>query len=150
MNWDTAGKPTTSSSGNWPSSSTATTTSSPKADRPGGGFENVGDGDTYGFEYNATCQISPTWHLTGSYSFLIECIEYPGSDSSMTSGNHSAGINSIIQSGWDLGHDVTFDLMFRYVDSLSIGVREVFCRRRSPRLAADQASGTVGRRAKPL
>ena len=88
--------------------------------------ENVGSADVYGFEHNATYQVSPTWHLTGSYSFCIERIEYPpGYNSDFTSGTTPRN-QFYLQSGWDLGHDVTFDVMFRYVDSLRAGVQKYF------------------------
>ena len=39
-------------------------------------YRNVGDSQTYGFEYSATYTITPQWRLTGSYSFLIENYQY--------------------------------------------------------------------------
>jgi iron complex outermembrane recepter protein len=87
---------------------------------------NAGTGNTYGFEYNATYQVSPTWRLTGNYSFLIETLDIsPGFSSEIEAGANPRN-QFYFQSGWDLGHDVTFDLMFRYVDSLLIGVEKYF------------------------
>lgn len=90
------------------------------------GYANVGDADTYGFEYNTTYQVAPGWRLTGSYSFFIECLTVP----MPYMYEFPAGANPrnmfYFQSGWDLGHDVTFDLMFRYVDSLAMGVQKYF------------------------
>jgi iron complex outermembrane receptor protein len=88
--------------------------------------ENVGDGGTYGFEYNTTYQVNPTWRLTGSYSFFIEYVEYPLDYQSNTTNGGTPRNQFYLQSGWDLGHDVTFDVMFRYVDSLIIGVEKYF------------------------
>ena len=89
-------------------------------------YENVGKADTYGFEYNATYEVNERWHLTGSYSFFIECIEYsPGYSSDLPDGATPRN-QFYIQSGWDLGQDVTFDMMFRYVDSLVAGVEKYF------------------------
>lgn len=89
-------------------------------------YENVGKADTYGFEYNATYEVNERWHLTGSYSFFIECVEYPPGYSSNLSAGATPRNQFYIQSGWDLQHDVTFDLMFRYVDSLVAGVERYF------------------------
>jgi iron complex outermembrane recepter protein len=89
-------------------------------------MENIGDADTYGFEYDATYQVNPTWRLTGSYSFFIECVEYPQDYSGDTTSGATPRNQFYLQSGWDLGHDVTFDVMFRYVDSLVVGVQKYF------------------------
>jgi iron complex outermembrane recepter protein len=88
--------------------------------------ENIGGGDTYGFEYNTSYQVQPTWHLTGSYSFFVECIRYPTGAKPQNVSGSTPRNQFYIQSGWDLGHDVTFDVMFRYVDSLLIGVENYF------------------------
>ena len=87
---------------------------------------NVGDAQTYGFEYNSTYQVSPTWHLTGSYSFLIETLYVAPRYSTMLPAGANPRNQFYLQSGWDLGHDVTFDVMFRYVDSLAVGVENYF------------------------
>jgi iron complex outermembrane recepter protein len=93
---------------------------------PIGGGVNVGKADTYGFEYNATYQASPTWRLTGSYTFLIEYLEMPAPYTySLPAGNNPRNM-FYLQSGWDMGHDVTLDVMFRYVDSLAVGVDKYF------------------------
>jgi iron complex outermembrane recepter protein len=86
-------------------------------------YENVGKGDTYGFEYNATYTVNPNWHLRGSYSFFIEDIEYPSGYAANLATGSAPRNQFYIQSGWDLGNDVTLDVMFRYVDSLLIGVQ---------------------------
>jgi iron complex outermembrane recepter protein len=89
-------------------------------------YENVGKGDTYGFEWNAAYEVNSTWRLTGSYTFFIEHLEYPaGYASNITPGNAPRN-QFFIQSGWDLGHDITLDAMSRYVDSLMLGVDSYF------------------------
>jgi iron complex outermembrane recepter protein len=93
---------------------------------PGGGEQNAGDADTYGFEYNATYQVSETWRLGGSYSFFIETLYVPPGFSTETSAGANPRNQFRLQSGWDLGRNVTFDIMFRYVDSLAIGVEKYF------------------------
>jgi iron complex outermembrane receptor protein len=89
-------------------------------------YENVGTGETYGFEYNATYDVNPHWHLTGSYTFLIEYIEYPADYLPATATGSTPRNQFYIQSGWDLGDNVSLDVMFRYVDSLLIGVESYF------------------------
>jgi iron complex outermembrane receptor protein len=89
-------------------------------------YQNVGNANTYGFECSSTYTMNSRWHLTGSYSFLIENYQWaPGYSPENPDG--SAPRNQFyLQSGWDLGKDVTFDVMFRYVDSLVIGVPSYF------------------------
>jgi iron complex outermembrane recepter protein len=83
---------------------------------------NIGRGDTYGFEYNATYNVTPQWRLTGSYSFLVEMLQYePGYTPYLIQGG-SARNRTYFQSGWDLSENVTLDVMLRYVDSLAAGV----------------------------
>jgi iron complex outermembrane recepter protein len=76
---------------------------------------NYGQADTYGFETTANYQVTESWILSGNYSLfkivskemdLLERIaHYP--------------INMAnFRSGWNIGKNVTFDLMVRYVDSL--------------------------------
>jgi len=88
--------------------------------------ENIGKADTYGFEYNATYEVNQRWHLTGSYSFFIECVEYPSGYSSSIPEGATPRNQFYLQSGWDFGSNVTFDVMFRYVDSLMAGVEKYF------------------------
>jgi iron complex outermembrane receptor protein len=87
-------------------------------------YQNVGHGDTYGFEYNATYSVTPTWRLTGSYSMLIEDFQYPtGYNADFVQGGTPHN-RVYFQSGWDLSDNVKLDVMFRYVDSLFVGVNE--------------------------
>jgi iron complex outermembrane recepter protein len=94
--------------------------------RPGEGEQNIGDATTYGFEYDATYQVRETWRLTGSYSFLIETLDAPPGYSSLTPAGANPRNQFYLQSGWDLGRDITLDIMFRYVDSLLMGVEHYF------------------------
>ena len=89
-------------------------------------YENVGKGDTYGFEYNATYEVNPHWHLTGSYTFLIEFVEYPAGYAPAIPAGSTPRNKFYIQSGWDFEDNVSLDVMFRYVDSLPIGVENYF------------------------
>lgn len=87
---------------------------------------NVGHGETYGFETNATYKVNPRWRLTGSYSFLIEYVYYPANYIAIPTPGLSPRNQFYLQSGWDIGDNVTLDLMFRYVDSLKLGVKQYF------------------------
>ena len=88
--------------------------------------QNVGDADTYGFEYNMTYEFTPQWHVNGSYSFLIEAMEFPAGYTPNDLEGSSPRNQFYFQSGWDLGREMSFDLMLRYVDSLAIGVNSYF------------------------
>lgn len=84
---------------------------------------NLGNADTYGFEWDAKLDVTPTWHLTGSYSFFIENIEsVPGHNYPMIEPGGNPRNKFYLQSGWNLWQDVSLDVMVRYVDSLTIGV----------------------------
>ena len=65
--------------------------------------ENVGKADTYRFEYNATYEVNQRWHLTGSYSFFIECVEYPSGYSSAIAEGTTPRNQFYLQSGWISG-----------------------------------------------
>ncbi len=89
--------------------------------------DNLGRGDTYGYEFNATYDVTENWRLSGSYSFLVEMIQYqPGMTPYILQGG-SPRNQAFLQSGWDLSENVSLDVMFRYVDALPVGVRSYFC-----------------------
>jgi len=89
-------------------------------------WENCGRADTYGFEWNGTYAVNTRWHLTGSYSFFVEDVDYPAGYVPEIALGGTPRNMFYLQSGWDLGRNVTFDMMFRYVDSLAVGVKEYF------------------------
>jgi iron complex outermembrane recepter protein len=77
---------------------------------------NINTADTYGFEWTGNYQVTDSWKLSGNYSFFSmqslqkanveEVFRYP--------------MNMVnLQSGWNLGKNVTFDVMLRYIDSLN-------------------------------
>ncbi|MBN2025031.1 MAG: TonB-dependent receptor [Pirellulales bacterium] len=85
-------------------------------------YYNVGKADTYGFECNATYQATKHWHLSGSYTFFVQDVDYAaGYFPTYFAGGTPRNMWSA-QSGWDLGANVTFDAILRYVDALAIGV----------------------------
>ena len=87
---------------------------------------NVGDADNCGFEFNATYEINPRWHLNGSYSFFAPYNKFKTHYTPTYVVGGTPRNQAYFQSGWDLGNNVTFDLMFRYVDSLPAGVAAYF------------------------
>ncbi len=66
---------------------------------------------TYGFEVANTYQLTPRWRVTNAYTFLAIAGSL-GTENADTRNQFS------LQSGWDLGHNVQFDLVWRYVDSI--------------------------------
>ena len=90
------------------------------------GRQNVGTGETYGFELNTTYEINKKWHITAWYAFLVENIHLPPGYTPVFTVGGAPRNEAYFQSGWDLGRNVSLDLMFRYVDSLAAGVEEYF------------------------
>ena len=89
--------------------------------------QNLGDADTYGFEWDAKYDVTNAWHLTGSYSFFIEDLEtVPGYSYPMIQRGATPRNKFYVQSGWDLTHDVSLDVMLRYVDAMLIGTDSYF------------------------
>jgi iron complex outermembrane receptor protein len=83
---------------------------------------NVGTGDTYGFELVVTYAVNDDWRLRSGYSFLVEDIDYPvGTAVYLTIPGMNPRNQCFLHSAWDLGSDVTFDTIFRYVDYLLAG-----------------------------
>lgn len=80
-------------------------------------FRNAQNAETYGFELNGQWEIHEHWRLRAWYSFLkMQVHGSPGT------GGYPSGENPVNQayfmSSWDLSHNVEFDLIGRYVDSL--------------------------------
>ncbi len=78
------------------------------------------NGETYGGELSATLQVNPCWRLTGSYSYLqMQVHPDVGIDSDTNHVEHQSPHSQVYcRSSWDFAHDLQFDLMLRYVDSL--------------------------------
>jgi iron complex outermembrane receptor protein len=84
---------------------------------------NAGHGDTYGYELVVTYEVNPAWRLRGSYSFLVEDITYdPNSGPYSVELGSSPRNQCFFHSAWDLSHDTTLDMIWRYVDRLPAGV----------------------------
>jgi iron complex outermembrane recepter protein len=79
-------------------------------------FQNLGAGDTYGFEWTGNYQVSDTWKLTGNYSL------YRLTQTGMGAVGYQYDFprNMVnLRSGWDLGKNIYFDIGLRYIDSLA-------------------------------
>ncbi len=78
---------------------------------------NAMDGETYGVEVAAKWQISEWWRLYGAYSFLRMTLHNGGSSEAVEGQSPRNQVH--LQSSWNLGRSVEFDLFGRYVDQLS-------------------------------
>ncbi|MBN2216538.1 MAG: TonB-dependent receptor [Pirellulales bacterium] len=77
-------------------------------------------GQTYGFELAAQYEVSETWRLSGSYSFLRMVLRSrPGYDVDYEGNEGNSPINQVrLYSAWDLGRRWELDSGLRYVDAL--------------------------------
>ena len=75
------------------------------------------DGETYGVELAATYEMSKSWTVRGSYSYLqMQLHANPGiSESAEGRSPHN---QVYLQSSWDLPREFEFDVIGRYVDNL--------------------------------
>ncbi len=86
---------------------------------------NGASADTYGAELSATWKLSESWRLQGCYSFLQMQLHADPSlpKSSKINAERPEGQSPqhqvFLQSSWDLNSEWQFDLLARYVDSLS-------------------------------
>ena len=85
---------------------------------------NNRQGNTRGFELTTTWQLLEKWRLFTSYSFLdMNIVDSLNQPATVTNGS-SPRNQLYARSSWDVGRDVDFDLIGRYVDNLpGIGVR---------------------------
>ncbi len=98
---------------------------------PGGSFiaplfiENRMRGDTYGLEVAANWRPAKFWRLYVAYSFLKMRLHADPAlapdiiAAAESSQGHSPEHQVYVQSSWDLGREVKFDLMGRYVSRLT-------------------------------
>ncbi|MGD9127078.1 MAG: TonB-dependent receptor plug domain-containing protein [Planctomycetia bacterium] len=86
--------------------------------------DNVGRGETYGFEWNMCYEVTEHWQLTTWYAFLVEDLYYPTGYTPVFNIGGAPRNEFYFQSGWDFAHDISLDVMIRYVDSLAAGVEE--------------------------
>jgi iron complex outermembrane recepter protein len=77
---------------------------------------NGGDADTYGAELAINYTVSERWKLSGQYTCLLM---YTYGNTSLQGDGHSPRNQFYVRSSWNVRENVDFDLMARYVDSLS-------------------------------
>jgi iron complex outermembrane receptor protein len=84
-------------------------------------IDNLIRGESYGAELASSFQLSDWWRLRVNYTYLnLQLHTKPGSTDTLLEGaekdspTHQVGIRSLM----DLGHNVEFDLGYRFVDSL--------------------------------
>lgn len=77
--------------------------------------------ETYGAELSATWKLSESWKLQGCYSFLqMQLHRDSGIAASAENPEGQSPQHQVfLQSSWDLTETVEFDVLARYVDSLS-------------------------------
>ncbi|QDS92524.1 Colicin I receptor precursor [Roseimaritima multifibrata] len=76
-------------------------------------LSNDGEGRSYGFELTTNYELREWWRLYGCYSNLRE--EFNGDG---TNADSSPNNQVYLQSSWDLEHNLSLDLIWRYVDNL--------------------------------
>jgi iron complex outermembrane receptor protein len=89
-------------------------------------YGNYGVASVYGMELSSTYTVTQSWRLTGSYCPLYESFEWPTGITPGWPNGTSPRNQFYLQSGWDIGRDITLDMMFRYMDSLPVGVPAYF------------------------
>jgi iron complex outermembrane receptor protein len=89
---------------------------------PVGIVNNVG-ARTAGVELTATWQLRESWKIFGSYTYLDISAHGPSPEIVAAAIGSSPNNQVYLRSSWNLGRNVDYDLIGRYVDSLqSIGV----------------------------
>jgi iron complex outermembrane receptor protein len=78
-------------------------------------FQNLGEGDTYGFEWTGNYRVNDNWNLTGNYTLF----RLTQTDMGALGYQYDFPRNMYnLRSGWDIGKNVFFDVGLRYVDKL--------------------------------
>ncbi len=92
----------------------------PPAPLPEFEFFNGAWSDSYGIEVSSEVDVTQRWKVSAWYSFMR--LHYDADPSAVVRGDvmeDGYPINqAFLMSSWDLGRDVEFDLLARYVDSL--------------------------------
>ncbi len=80
-------------------------------------FTNLGNADSYGLELATNWTVSERWRLSAEYTFL-RLFVHDGQGGPTSNGN-SPIHQFYLRSSWNLGNDLDFDLIVRYVDCLT-------------------------------
>jgi iron complex outermembrane receptor protein len=84
-------------------------------------FDNLIFGKTYGLELSGNWQVTPTWRLHGSYSWLeMDLKSRPGSSGVLTFGSAGSSPQNMVQlhSLYNLTHNLELDANLSFTDSL--------------------------------
>jgi iron complex outermembrane receptor protein len=83
---------------------------------------NEAAGDGYGLEWSCQWQVSNRWKLQAYYALLELQIHSPPGTTLMTTDEAGTSPQNqiFLMSSWDLGSNVEFDMMARYVDALVV------------------------------
>jgi len=81
-------------------------------------YANAMQGETYGCELAATCQVNPCWKLQAGYSYLTMHLRSVVASEAEQVEGESPENQFYLQSGWDFGPGLQLDMIWRYVDSL--------------------------------
>ena len=89
-------------------------------------FDNLGDGEVYGFEATSRWHVTKDWMINASYSYLNMNLHIDSdSNDILLEGEEDVSPKNMfnLQSRLDLPHDIELDQTVYYVDSLSSGVK---------------------------
>lgn len=76
-------------------------------------------GESFGFELAANWKIAECWRLYGNYTFFnLQLHPAPGLSPLDAAEDQNPRNQIYLQSSWDLGRNIEFDLMARYIDVL--------------------------------
>jgi iron complex outermembrane recepter protein len=78
-------------------------------------LDNETSADTYGVELSGNWSVSKTWRLYGQYTYFHMLVE---NDPFQLYGGVDPHNQVYMRSSWDLGRNLDFDLIGRYVDNL--------------------------------
>jgi iron complex outermembrane receptor protein len=78
-------------------------------------YVNLAGGNTYGIELAGTCAVSERWRITGQYTlFEMRLFNNPAQDYE----DQDPKNQMYLRSSWDIGENIEFDMIGRYVDSI--------------------------------
>ncbi|NLE38580.1 MAG: TonB-dependent receptor, partial [Pirellulaceae bacterium] len=84
---------------------------------------NIGTGDSYGYELVVTYEVNPDWRLSTGYSFLVENVAYGPVGTAFNAGpGYNPRNQCYLHSAWNLSRTTHLDMIWRYVDTLAVGV----------------------------
>jgi iron complex outermembrane receptor protein len=83
-------------------------------------IQNLTTGETYGVEVGADLEVLTGWNVRAAYTFLRVQTQSPPTALLSEFGEGVSPHNQVyLQSSWDIGNNMQFDLIGRYVDQLT-------------------------------